>query len=130
MNITGIRPYEAIGQYSNRIENRTYAEKSNQIVRPQGEYLEEGLYKTDDYDSRIRQTETALDYAKKYDATATYEMKGADSDLSRLDVMNEIPRAHRDEVLKQYQVFVGGNSSTETSKQDNVQRQLENFNIW
>ena len=40
-----------------------------------------------DYEAaRARQSFTSLDYAKTYDSNASYELKGADSDISTLDV--------------------------------------------
>ena len=115
MNITGIRPYEAIGYYNNRIESK--AVETDRTV-PAGYLMEE---QSAPYleEPRSNQKETAYDYAQKYDATATYELKGKDSNLSSLDRKTELPKAYRDDALRQYQVFVGGkkNSVAEETSQ-------------
>lgn len=130
MNITGIRPYEAIGQYSNYIENKTDVKEAGQSVISQGDYLEERPNQQNiDYEIRANQTETSYDYAQKYDANATYKMKGSDSDLFKLDIMNEIPKAHRDEALKQYQIFVGSKAAVARQDEEIPHRQVEDFSI-
>ncbi len=123
MNITGIRPYEAIGYYSNKIERKDALVETT--VEAQSPYLEEPSYLEE---SRPEQRETSYDYAKKYNPDATYEMKGADSDLSSLDKVTELPKEHKDDALRQYQVFVGGRNR-ETQQNLAPARQLENFGL-
>lgn len=130
MNITGIRPYEAFGHYTNRIEYQAPVLEGETTVEPKGDYLDKASESEKNYaSSRARQTETSYDYAMKYDAKATYDLKGADSDLNKLDIMAELPKAHRDEALKQYQVFVGGKTNQLEMNQDTSSRQLENFSL-
>lgn len=136
MNITGIRPYEAVGFYANRIENADLSVKSVNIEP--GEYLnggsEAGSFSGESSPylngRAVQQNETSYDFAQKYDPTARYELKGSESDLASLDYLNEVPKAHKDEVLKQYQMFVG-NRSEEKVQQDvqDSSRMLENFTL-
>ena len=85
MNITGIRPYEAIGLYSNRIERKDMtADVASMEVEAEKPSASE---KAEDYiQARSRQRETSFDYAKKYEPNVTYSMKGKDSDLSTLNI--------------------------------------------
>ncbi|MCR4956477.1 MAG: hypothetical protein K6A30_07315 [Lachnospiraceae bacterium] len=124
MNITGIRPYEAMGYYNNRIESKDAP--LNQEVLSQDDYLEEAEVER----ARANQTQTAYDYAKQYNPEASYEMKGADSDLKSLDVINEVPKAHRDDALRQYQTFVGGKLMQDQAVADMVSaRMMEDFSF-
>ena len=44
---------------------------------------------------------------KEYQPDETYELKGADSDLAGLDMQKAISDMEKDQVLQQYQYFVG-----------------------
>ena len=127
MNITGIRPYEAIGLYSNRIERKDMtADVASMEVEAEKPSASE---KAEDYtQARSRQRETSFDYAKKYEPNVTYSMKGKDSDLSTLDRITELPKAHKDDALKQYQFFVGG-KNREMRMQSIPTKDLEDFTL-
>ena len=47
--------------------------------------------------------------SNSYQPDAVYELKGVDSDIARLDVERAISDMRRDQVLEQYQFFVGTN---------------------
>ena len=51
----------------------------------------------------------AIDYANSYQPDAVYELKGVDCDIARLDVERAISDMRKDQVLEQYQFFVGTN---------------------
>lgn len=126
MNITGIRPYEAIG-YA-----RVQQNSDNLVVNStKADYLEDAPVTASVSSSSVnRQTQTAYDFAMKYDPNATYELKGKDSDLASLDKMNKLPESHKDQALKQYHTFVGnlGNKTENVDSQEKSNaRQLENF---
>lgn len=134
MNITGIRPYEAVGFYANRIESADAAVKSVNIEP--GQYLNDGSQagsfsaESSPFLSEraVRQNETSYDFALRYDPAARYELKGSESDLASLDYVNEVPKAHKDEVLRQYQMFVGSKSNEQVQRDaQNSSRMLENF---
>lgn len=70
----------------------------------------------------------------QYQPDRTYEMKGSESDIHSLDVEKALSDMHKDQVLQQYQFFVGENieqsgirqiTATDTAKVRNV----ENFNL-
>ena len=50
----------------------------------------------------------AEEFAKSYQPDAVYELKGADSDITSLDMAKAISDLKKDQVLEQYQFFVGG----------------------
>ncbi|MCR5375045.1 MAG: hypothetical protein K6E39_06760 [Lachnospiraceae bacterium] len=117
MNITGIRPYEAVG-YIGKINNEanvvtTSEELKNTSVKANGVDLE----------ARARQTETSYDFAKKYEPDKRYSMKGSEVDITKLDVMNTVPKARKDEAIAQFKEFVP------TAAAEKTERQLENFDI-
>ena len=69
---------------------------------------------------------------KEYQPGVSYELKGADSDLNSLDVEKALSGLEKDQVLKQYQFFVGddiavGNMTKSSS--DLVVRPEENFSL-
>ncbi|SFP98731.1 hypothetical protein SAMN02910358_00405 [Lachnospiraceae bacterium XBB1006] len=125
MNISGIRPFEAIGYYSNLNIGRNLDVVSD-ASEQQGAYLEEAP-KEQYVGPRPEQKENAFEFAKKYNPNATYEMKGADSDLKSLDKAIEMPKVHRDQALRQYQVFVG--NKPRISAIEEATKELENFSL-
>ena len=49
----------------------------------------------------------ATEYAKQYQPDAEYDLKGIASDITSLDVEKAISDMKKDQVLQQYQFFVG-----------------------
>ena len=49
----------------------------------------------------------AAEYAKQYQPDAEYDLKGIASDITSLDVEKAISDMKKDQVLEQYQFFVG-----------------------
>lgn len=86
---------------------------------------------TADYEAaRARQSFTSLDYANTYDSNASYELKGADSDISTLDVAKAVSDLDKDKVLQQYQRFVGSADVTvmqQAALNEQINRETENF---
>ena len=56
----------------------------------------------------------------------SYELKGVDSDLSKLDVEKALSDLKKDQGLQQYQFFVGDDAFASTEKLKQV-REEENF---
>ena len=112
MNLSGIRISAGFYDY-NSIENRAVTVGSElpaelmQSVTDQALSVEEHATP-----AAIRKNEPdqgAIDYANSYQPDAVYELKGVDSDIARLDVERAISDMRRDQVLEQYQFFVGTN---------------------
>ncbi len=49
----------------------------------------------------------SAEFNARYQPDASYELKGVDSDLSKLDVEKALSDLKKDQVLQQYQFFVG-----------------------
>lgn len=128
MNISGIRPFEAIGYYTN--VNRVNGQEAV-VAKVQGAEQQAKEQPKQQVFERPEQKETAVEFAKKYDPKAKYDLKGADSDINSLDKMTELPKAHKDEALKQYQTFVGGRTKAPVQPEKTAapKAELENFNL-
>ena len=83
--------------------------------------------------TKCPQTYNAFDYAKEYQPDETYELKGADSDLAGLDMQKAISDMEKDQVLQQYQYFVGtqdtGVKKTPLDTGISALRSGENFSL-
>lgn len=105
MNISGIRPYNGIYNGYERVQS----------VNPQAEEVSSDLASRAAVGTEVhteeapagKQTFGAYDLAQQYDPKASYELKGADSDLRSLDVEKAINTMEKDSALQQYQRFVG-----------------------
>ena len=92
MNVSGIRPFEAIGYYSNvnRVNGQEAVAAKAQVAQQQ--VKEEPKQQEQQVFERPQQKENAVEFAKKYNPKATYELKGADSDItSVLDLQLDMP---------------------------------------
>lgn len=135
MNISGIRPYAGFYEYNSIKLNEI---RQQQIVQSQALGTDAGAGNRSDaqdagvYAARERQTYNSADYAKEYQPGVSYELKGADSDLNSLDVEKAISGLEKDQVLKQYQFFVGDDITVESAgkgSSDLVVRPEENFSL-
>ena len=109
MNLSGIRISAGFYDY-NSIENRAVTVGSElpaelpQSVTDQAPSAEE--HAAPAVSRKSGPDQGAIDYANSYQPDAVYELKG---DIARLDVERAISDMRRDQVLEQYQFFVGTN---------------------
>ena len=131
MNISGIRPSEGFYSYNSIRVNEL---RNSQIMRSKQAVDDTASQQsiaddTADYEAaRARQSFTLLDYA--YDSNASYELNGADSDISTLDVAKAVSDLDKDKVLQQYQRFVGSADGTvmqQAALNEQINRETENF---
>ena len=114
MTISGIRPYAGFYEYNSIKANELRAE---QIAATQeASSVEAEEVSTETQSAAIQtpapeQNITAFDYAQNYRSDETYELKGKDSDLASLDMQKAISDLDKDQVLQQYQFFVGDKDS-------------------
>lgn len=113
MNISGIRISAGFYDY-NSIEKRHAQQAALEQALPVEESAASLAKETKETQEQTAQTPVrtkpdagAIDYAKRYQPDAVYELKGADSDIARLDVEQALSDMRRDQVLEQYQFFVG-----------------------
>lgn len=134
MNISGMRPYEGFYEYNSI---KAVALRSQQIAAVQNASGDEGLSGGSQPQGQTQtkrpQTYNAFDYAKEYQPDETYELKGADSDLAGLDMQKAISDMEKDQVLQQYQYFVGtqdtGVKKTPLDTGISALRSGENFSL-
>lgn len=114
MNISGIRTYAGFYDY-NTIKNSELISLPVQEVEPAGTL--DAAKEDADRQSELIAVENgtknhepdkgAMEYASKYQPDVTYDLKGADSDMAGLDVEKALSQMKKDQVLQQYQFFVG-----------------------
>ena len=132
MNISGIGSYS--GSYNSikinsLINNRQTAETSSggqvQAVHSNDQKLKEQRQQI-----RANQNFNSADYAKQYTPGRSYEMKGADSDISSLDENRQVSGSQKSQIMQQYQLFMGETQAQGTNQSAmNTQavRGVENF---
>lgn len=126
MNISGIRTCAEFYDY-NTIKNNEI--RSQQIqgaeARKDQSALEERLKSQES--GRVEESKKpdygAREYAKQYQPDVTYDLKGVDSDITNLDVEKAVSDMKKDQVLQQYQFFIGekkvGDSLNQTRANEN-----------
>lgn len=114
MTISGIRPYAGFYEYNSIKANELRAEQIAATQEASSVEAEEVSAETQSATVQTpapEQNFTAFDYAQNYRADETYELKGRDSDLASLDMQKAISDLDKDQVLQQYQFFVGDKDS-------------------
>ena len=66
--------------------------------------------------------------SSQYEPKATYDLKGADSDIRSLDVAKAVSDMQKDELIHQYQYFVGQDLAVEASQTPSM-RGAEDFSL-
>ena len=129
MNISGIRTYAGFYDYN-----------TIQINAARGQQIQEAKAATSVPDAPLEETSSeavvvaaprapdrgAEEYAKQYQPDATYELKGADSDIGGLDVEKALSDMKKDQVLQQYQFFISETNPLKSEGLNNL-RENENF---
>lgn len=131
MNISGIRPYAGFYDYNSI---KAEALRSQQIAEAQPtlslQQQEEPQVTVTEVP--VEQNFDSYDFAQTYRSGETYELKGKDSDLESLDVQKAVSDLGKDQVLQQYQYFVGSSDAvtkkTNKATQQNM-RSGENFSL-
>ena len=134
MNISGIRPYAGFYDYnsikaselrSQQIAQNTEDESLQTQTVP---FVQEPVE-----DVSAKQNFTSYVFSKTYEPGKSYELKGEDSDIYNLDTQKAISDLDKDQVLKQYQYFVGDKNQSVVNKgmdpAEKVHRTGENFTL-
>lgn len=126
MNISGIRTYAGFYDY-NSIKSQEA--KTLQIQEIKDAEPKETVEQEEDRQDELlireipakkEPDEGAVDYAKQYQPDFTYDLKGIDSDIANLDVEKALSDMKKDEILEQYQFFVGESGAREGSAENRV----------
>ena len=134
MNVSGIRPYEGFYQYNsiklNELRNQQIAASAKAAEQANG--VEDTAQKKEEQEvlAPVNQNFDSYDFAQQYRPDETYELKGIDSDIESLDAKKAVSDLEKDQVLQQYQYFVGDKVQVKAKEnaQTNVGARLgENF---
>ena len=135
MNVSGVSPSAGIYTYNSIRLNEL---RNQQIMASKEAHNQQEVREVEVQDAAIQkqqeairqeQTYTSYDYAQEYRAGEVYELKGEDADINKLDVAKAISDMDKDQILQQYQYFIG-DASYASAKENTVQMQLrsgENF---
>lgn len=134
MNVSGIRPYAGFYDYNSIKTNEL---RSRQLSQAKDETLEvqnnPAVQDNPVAEATPKQDFTSFDYSKKYEPNKNYDLKGVDSDIYNLDTQKAISDLDKDQVLKQYQYFVGDKNQAVVNKAMNpaekIYRSGENFSL-
>ena len=131
MNISGIRPYAGFYDYNSI---KAEALRSQQIAEAQPtlslQQREEPQVTVTEVP--VEQNFDSYDFAQTYRQGETYELKGKDSDLESLDVQKAVSDLSKDQVLQQYQYFVGSSDAVTKKTNEATQQNMrsgENFSL-
>lgn len=132
MNISGIRPYI---DYSKTVNNHEVKKIENQQSPKQVEQVRD-LNSQQSFQNlessanpgRPDPSLTSYDYARKYQPDVVHEMKGSESGLEELDSEQVVSDKHKEQLMKQYQLFVN-NGEKMVNKNTFTERPVENFVI-
>lgn len=121
MNISGIRTHAGFYDY-NEIKNGQVRSQQMEQSEPEAEKT---LQQTVEVQSE--QTFDSYAYAMQYEPDQEYELKGADSDLALLDVNQVLSDVKKDQILQQYQFFVGESKAQKDGMTDLNPPDMEHF---
>ena len=117
MNVSGVTPSSGIYTYNsirlNELRGRQIVAARKQ--RHTEEVAEQAGLREEQDSGAVRsvsvpkpeQNYTSFDYAKEYRTGETYEMKGVDADINKLDMTKAVSDLEKDQILLQYQFFIG-----------------------
>ena len=128
MNISGIRPSLGFYSYNSIKIDELRNQQLAVTAQEQAPMQEESTGYKDQLP--VEQNFTSYDYAKSYQPDETYELKGAESDISKLDVEKPMSDLEKDKVLEQYQYFVGDQAhaiAIDMNTENKIPRSGENF---
>lgn len=119
MNISGIRPYAGFYDYNSikasEIRNQQIqTSQQNNSVQEEPSGVEMSVQAS--VQAPVEQNYTQYDYAQQYRPGESYELKGADSDIYSLDTQKAISDLDKDQILQQYQYFVGNKDQGDVTK--------------
>lgn len=126
MNISGIRTHAGFYDY-NEIKNGQVRSQQMEQTEPEAEKT---LQQTVEVQPESKQSEQTFDsyaYAMQYEPDQEYELKGADSDLALLDVNQVLSDVKKDQILQQYQFFVGESKAQKDGMTDLNPPDMEHF---
>lgn len=131
MNISGVRPYMGYCDYNSISDTRLQAFESigneTDAERSAGKEEQLGSAVQELARAREKQVFCSADYADTYQPNQTYELKGIESDIRSLDVQKAVSDMQKDQVIQQYQFFIGHSAAGKNSESPVQPRETEDF---
>ena len=124
MNISGIRTGAGFYDYNSIKINEVRSQQIQEARESEQIPVTGTVEQNDSTDAKVDYG--VADFNSKYQPDASYDLKGVDSDISKLDVEKALSDLKKDQVLQQYQFFVGDDAFASTEKLKQV-REEENF---
>ena len=123
MNISGIRTGAGFYDYNSIKINEVRSQQIQEARESEQIPVTGTVEQNDSTDAKVEQ----IPAAQKEDyGVADFNAKCVDSDISKLDVEKALSDLKKDQVLQQYQFFVGDDAFASTEKLKQV-REEENF---
>lgn len=127
MNVSGIRPYSGFYQYNSikldELRNQQIADAQSEEERRRQKEQEIAA-------AAAKQTFDSYDFAQRYKPDELFDLKGADSDINSLDIEKAVNDLSKDQILRQYQYFVGPDTgAADAQTQQAALRSGENFTL-
>lgn len=138
MNVSGIRPYDGFYQYNSikLNEQRNQQIAASMKISEQNQEMDDSTAKVDEAASvsalPVNQNFDSYDYAQQYRPDETFELKGTDSDINNLDAQKAVSDLDKDQVLQQYQYFVGDVAHLTVKEKNPLEASIrmgENFSL-
>lgn len=131
MNVSGIRPNEGFYQYNsirlNELRNQQIAASMKASEQAKADESDEAEKKAQELVTPdLNQSFNSYDFAQQYRPDETFELKGADSDIYLLDAKKAVSDLEKDQILQQYQYFVG--DKVQVNAKDNMDVQSAAWN--
>lgn len=138
MNVSGIRPYSGFYQYNSikldELRNQQIADTqptgSLEAADAQSEEERRRQKEQEIAAAAAKQTFDSYDFAQRYKPDELFDLKGADSDINSLDIEKAVNDLSKDQILRQYQYFVGSDTgAADAQTQRAALRSGENFTL-
>ncbi len=120
MNISGIRPSTGFYDQNSIRFNRDFGLNIKETTEAEKTVTEENSYTVEVSEEAIKearkdQTFGSYDYASQYKPESEHQLKGADSDISKLDIEKVVNDMKKDTAIHRYQYFVQNKKAGEDS---------------
>lgn len=132
MNISGLRPFEALDHFKvdKEVIAKAQADHISQMAVMSVSATKKPEFVNTQPDLLAEKKILSAEVAKSFKPTTSFEWKGSESDLAKLDQEVSQKPADKDSVLRQYQFYVGPKDSVEEEqKVTQNAKQLENFDF-
>lgn len=130
MNISGIGSYSS--SYNSIRINRLFNNQQTQSIQPQQSEpaARPQINPQEQQAVRAKQRLSSGDYAKQYESGKTYDLKGADSDITSLDASGAVADSQKSQIMQQYRMFMGetqAQGANQSAMNTHAVRGVENF---